>query len=786
MLFAFVATGALTGTAAADAPDCSTVTYNGDGTTSNPYEVGNVDQLQCIEEQGLDANYEVVSDIDASGTSGWNGGDGFEPIGEFNRTRDTEFNGTFNGRDHNITGLTINREDAFDIGMFSVVGRNVPERSSGTVTNIGVVDADINVSNVTFVGGLAGGNAVRGNISGSYVTGKINRNNADMPGGVGGLVGGNGGIVTDSFASASINGTVNVGGLIGRNVGILNESYATGGLNGFAGAGGLVGTNLVSISESYATGVVNGSTAVGGLAGRNRDATINESYAAGRVNGSNEVGGLVGLNSDDATVDDSYWDTETTGQSTSAGNALGLNTSEMTGSAATNNMIGFDFTTTWETVTNPDDYPILAFQTEDEDDPAPPNFDVTIDTTNSPVTEGDTLMITATVTNTGGQQGTQDIIASASGLGSVIRTVMLNAGESTTETVSVPTSSGDAGTYTVTVESENDTATTTVTVNPAGGNTPPTASFTFTPNSPDTSDTVMFDASGSSDPDGTVMSYDWDFGDGTTASGETATHSFPGPGDYTVTLTVTDDDGATDTTTQTVSVTDNGGTEATVESSDVRVGGTGETGESAITVDAENGMSIARLNVSVDTSVAEITSVSEGADVDSSQPSQTFNVIDQTADSARIEYSNLQAQASPVQDFELACIEFESQTDDGETPIQILTDELRDGNTDSYGTINEDEGTFSVGAALFEEPLPGFNNPPTNTVELDPHLYEDVSGDGDGLDPSQSVTLWTELVLNPQDFNSLTQEQIDALNWNGDGQLTPADAVSLWTEQVLA
>jgi hypothetical protein len=64
---------------------------------------------------------------------------------------------------------------------------------------------------------------------------------------------------------------------------------------------------------------------------------------------------------------------------------------------------------------------------------------------------------------------------------------------------------------------------------------------------------VTFDASASSDEDGTVQSYQWDFGDGATATGETVTHEFDA-GTYTVTLTVTDDDGGTNTTTRTVSV----------------------------------------------------------------------------------------------------------------------------------------------------------------------------------------------------------------------------------------
>jgi len=62
-----------------------------------------------------------------------------------------------------------------------------------------------------------------------------------------------------------------------------------------------------------------------------------------------------------------------------------------------------------------------------------------------------------------------------------------------------------------------------------------------------------FDASGSTDLDGTVASYAWDFGDGTSGSGATPDHTYSAGGAQTVTLTVTDDQGATDKTSQTVS-----------------------------------------------------------------------------------------------------------------------------------------------------------------------------------------------------------------------------------------
>ncbi|WP_390293617.1 malectin domain-containing carbohydrate-binding protein [Haloarchaeobius litoreus] len=89
-------------------------------------------------------------------------------------------------------------------------------------------------------------------------------------------------------------------------------------------------------------------------------------------------------------------------------------------------------------------------------------------------------------------------------------------------------------------------------------NQPPTAAFTANESTPTVGQPVMFDASGSSDDDGSIASYEWDWnGDGITdATGQQATHTFGSSGDYQVSLTVTDDDGANDTATQTVSVSE--------------------------------------------------------------------------------------------------------------------------------------------------------------------------------------------------------------------------------------
>ncbi|MGI5225878.1 PKD domain-containing protein [Actinoallomurus sp. CA-142502] len=61
-----------------------------------------------------------------------------------------------------------------------------------------------------------------------------------------------------------------------------------------------------------------------------------------------------------------------------------------------------------------------------------------------------------------------------------------------------------------------------------------------------------FDGSGSSDPDGSIASYSWDFGDGSTGTGATPQHTYAAAGDYTVKLTVTDDRGGTDAASQQV------------------------------------------------------------------------------------------------------------------------------------------------------------------------------------------------------------------------------------------
>ncbi len=83
----------------------------------------------------------------------------------------------------------------------------------------------------------------------------------------------------------------------------------------------------------------------------------------------------------------------------------------------------------------------------------------------------------------------------------------------------------------------------------------PTSKFVYSPSAPAVYADTVFDGSASTDTDGVVVTYAWNFGDGTTASGKLVTHQFQAPGTFSVTLTVTDDRGYSGTSTQAVAVT---------------------------------------------------------------------------------------------------------------------------------------------------------------------------------------------------------------------------------------
>jgi len=136
------------------------------------------------------------------------------------------------------------------------------------------------------------------------------------------------------------------------------------------------------------------------------------------------------------------------------------------------------------------------------------------------------------------------------------RGISLGAGVMTTLSFTWDTTGIAEGTYIIkaeasTVAEEQDVADNTYTDGQVivVAKKPPVAAFTCSPSEPVEREIVTFSASASCDPDGTIQRYVWDFGDGASDSGTTVTHAYSVEGTYTVTLTVTDDDGLTDSAT---------------------------------------------------------------------------------------------------------------------------------------------------------------------------------------------------------------------------------------------
>jgi len=135
-----------------------------------------------------------------------------------------------------------------------------------------------------------------------------------------------------------------------------------------------------------------------------------------------------------------------------------------------------------------------------------------------------------------------------------------NFGDGTTSTQKIVTKAySRAGTYTATLTvTDNQGATgqasgqITIT---GGANQPPAARAQISPNPAPVNQSITFDASTSSDPDGQITQYLWNFGDGATSTQKIATKAYSQAGTYNVTLTVTDNGGATGQTTAQVTIT---------------------------------------------------------------------------------------------------------------------------------------------------------------------------------------------------------------------------------------
>ncbi|MBN1539176.1 MAG: PKD domain-containing protein [Candidatus Thermoplasmatota archaeon] len=206
------------------------------GTPEDPFIIEDVRDLQNIE-NNLSAHYVLGNDIDASVTSSWNAGAGFEPIG----TWQDPFVGILDGRNFTITDLSINRPSTDYAGIFGYLGTSYPIK--GMLKNLALVDCVI--TGKDYVGGLVGkSNAAL--ISNCHVSGAVRGINR-----VGGLVGFDQGSIYDSHSSASINAEYYGGGLVGYDQGQVYNCYSTGDVNAVSFAGGLFGYHWRINSNSH-------------------------------------------------------------------------------------------------------------------------------------------------------------------------------------------------------------------------------------------------------------------------------------------------------------------------------------------------------------------------------------------------------------------------------------------------------------------------------------------------------------------------------------------------------
>ena len=278
----------------------------GSGTANDPYQIATAADLIALGETSddYDKHFILTADIDLD--PNLPGGKVFDepviaPQYPFDEVLEEQppspsFIGTLDGHGHKISHLTMISAD-LTLGLFGALG------PGAEVGHLNMVDINIDAGSHA-AGGLAGGNG--GFLIGCSSTGVVKGSEY-----VGGLIGGNSGTVTQCHSSCTI----------------ISATVTSGRNNAL---GGLVGSNHGSMINCYSTGRVSGRGTewggVGGLAGHNW-AHIMNCYSTGTVDMNDYVGGLVG-NSHDGDVSGCFWDTETSGQVTSAG-GIGLDTGAM-------------------------------------------------------------------------------------------------------------------------------------------------------------------------------------------------------------------------------------------------------------------------------------------------------------------------------------------------------------------------------------------------------------------------------------------------------------------------
>tara|TARA_B100000378_G_scaffold169674_1_gene136770 strand:+ start:6270 stop:11798 length:5529 start_codon:yes stop_codon:yes gene_type:complete len=368
----------------------------GSGTVEDPWQITTLEQLQAMDDPlFMEGHFILMNDIDAAATFGWNGGKGFNPIGngEFFSDSTIAFKGSFRGMGYIIYNLYINRPTMEMVGLFSDLTGDVDslgfvndtitgwryagpltgicrqckiERCYATGSTVSVVGAtgyagallgsisypsdtisdcysSGTVTTPLYGGGLSG-SATAATIVDCYSSANVNGGNT-----VGGLIGAisNNVTITQCYATGNVSGVDLVGGLLGGGGNFnVNLSYASGSVTGTNRVGGLIGQftgNGYTITNNHFSGTVNGGSRTGGLIGTYITGTVSNNYTTSATSGSSDVGGIVGFTQfaffQPAATN--YWNTDSFATGTAG---TGLTTAEM---KQETKFSGFDFTNTW-------------------------------------------------------------------------------------------------------------------------------------------------------------------------------------------------------------------------------------------------------------------------------------------------------------------------------------------------------------------------------------------------------------------------------------------------------
>ncbi len=296
----------------------------GDGTSGNPYQIANLDNLEWLSTttsvwgssscSGSPCHFIQTADIDANDTSAWNSNSGFSPIG--NRTN--LFSGSYDGDNHTIFNLTIDRNATAPQGLFGA-----------TLTGTSIKDLTINSASITISDnqnaistdghGILLGYGYSTTIENVTIANSIMNVTASSTakGNIGGMIGtAQGSNISNSTAEVSItiNGLLaDVGGFAGvfysttidrcsANTAITANGSSHYNIGGFVGLVNPDNTSNVTITKSFATGTINSPTNAiyntGGFAGNVYGTnSITDAYAIVNITvptASSDIGGFVG------------------------------------------------------------------------------------------------------------------------------------------------------------------------------------------------------------------------------------------------------------------------------------------------------------------------------------------------------------------------------------------------------------------------------------------------------------------------------------------------------------